>query len=516
MIVEDQSQVIEYLSRPEAYGETDGAVERFETHISVVFACGNRAYKLKRAVRFPYLDFATAERRRHYCLAEVEINRRTAPDLYLGVVPVSRGNGGRLHLGTGGEPVDWLVEMVRFDQRLRFDRLADDGLLDRFAMESVADEIAGFHREAEGRPHAGAPAAILDVIEDNERSFAACAAAGGLDRSTFERLSEESRRMLQRCSAVIDRRRAAGRVRRGHGDLHLRNIVAHRGRAVMFDAIEFSEQLAEIDVLYDLAFLVMDLEARNLRRLASILLNRYLDDTGDAEGLAVMPLFLSLRAAIRSHVEAAGAHVQSDPSEVARSTAAAQHYLDLALAYLQPQSPKLLAIGGLSGSGKSRLARDLAPFVGVAPGARVVRTDTTRKRLARVSLNTRLDPTSYTPTTARRTYAAVFHEAAQVLRAGLSVIVDAVFALPEEREAIGRVAAECNVPFQGLWLEAAPNLLEERVTHRRHNASDATAVVVQMQLAYDLGVIDWPHLDTSGSEEATLAAAMTCLGLNGA
>ncbi len=514
MIVADQSESIAFLSRPEAYGGRATRVERMETHVSVVFLAGDRAYKLKRAVRYPYLDFSTLARREHFCRAELDINRRTAPELYLDLMPLCRSAGGGLALGGAGEPVEWLVEMARFDQAMLFDRLATEGRLDRFVIETAADVIARFHAQAEPRRGSADRAMIAAIIDGNRRAFVECG-AGCIDLRAVEQLTEAAQQALTGAGELLDRRSGIGFVRRCHGDLHLRNIVIHGGRPVLFDAIEFDEALAEIDVLYDLAFLVMDLDFRELRLLASILLNRYLDNTGDGDGFRAMPLFLSMRAAIRSHVDAAAATTLPPGEQAERLAMAARRYLDLALDYLVARPRRLIAIGGLSGSGKSRLARHLAPLVGGAPGARIVRTDCTRKRLLGVPLTQRLDPSQYGLDAARRTYAALFEEVRKALAAGQSVIADGVFAQPEERAAIEAVATESGVPFQGLWLDTQPRVLEERVIGRRHNVSDATAGVVRMQLAYDLGEMGWPRLDTSGAKEATEAMARHRLGLDG-
>jgi aminoglycoside phosphotransferase family enzyme/predicted kinase len=512
MIVQDQSDVIAFLSRPQTWGREVRAVERRETHISVIFLAGDRAYKLKRAVRFPYLDYGTADLRHRFCESELAINQRTAGDLYRRVLPVMRRPDGGLALEGEGQPVDWLIEMQRFAEDALFDRLADAGRLDRFAIESLADSIARFHAEAERRPAAGGAAAIARILEGNERSFADTDPSV-LARDRIEAVGASSRRALEALAPLLDRRSAEGFVRRCHGDLHLRNIIAREGRAVLFDAIEFDPALADIDVLYDLAFVVMDLQFRDLGRLASILLNRYLDVTGDSGGLAALPLFLSMRAAIRSHIDAAAARTQSSPEQARDLAAAASRYLDLSLRFLQPRVPRLVAIGGLSGSGKSRLARELAPCFPPPPGARVVRTDTTRKRLAGVDPQTRLAPRDYSEATNRRTYEAVYDEAGAALAAGQTVIADAVFARPEERGAIASVAAEAGVPFQGLWLDAAPPLLEQRVRDRVHNVSDATPQVVRLQLSFELGPIEWPRLDSSGAGSHTLGAAGVILGL---
>jgi len=512
MIVEDQSEVIAFLSRPEAFGDGARRVDRVETHVSVIFLADDRAFKLKRAVKFPYLDFSTRELRREFCEAEIRINRRTAPGIYRRVVAVSRKANGALALGGDGDPVEWLVEMARFDEDTLFDRLGQRGALDAPIMENLGDVIAQFHDQADLRFNAGGPAAIARIIDGNARSFAGCP-PGCCDSGRVKRVTEATRRALGDCIVLVGERSRAGFVRHCHGDLHLRNIFLEDGRPTLFDAIEFSTALADIDVLYDLAFLIMDLEYRDLRRLASILLNRYLDNTGDAGGLKALPLFLSLRAAIRSHVDAAASSSQSDPQEAKALRDAAQRYLEMATDFLVPQAPRLVAVGGLSGTGKSLVARELAPLLGRAPGARVVRTDSTRKRLAGVRLSTRLGPDGYTPEMDKRTYQAAFEEVRVALAAGHSVIADAVFARPQERQAIARIAEDLGVPFQALWLEAGPKVMQERVTERRGNVSDATAEVVRTQLEYDLGQVDWPRLDTSGPEKQTVTRGVRLLGL---
>jgi len=511
VIVEDQSEVIAFLSRAEAYGADGAAVERIETHVSVVFLVGERAYKLKRAVRFAYLDFSTLDRRRAACEAEVAVNRRTAPALYRRAVLVTRRVDGRLQLGGEGAVVEWLVEMARFDNETLFDRLAQRGALDRRLMATLARAIARFHDAAEICRDVDPTATFTAIIESNAASFAEFAAS--FDPAAVARLSERSRAELSRCRSMLEERRAAGRVRRCHGDLHLRNICLVDGQPTLFDAIEFNETLTRIDVLYDVAFLVMDLDHRHLRSLANVVLNAYTDHSADDAGLALMPLFLSLRAAIRAHVDAATVGRLADGEQRTRCADEARRYLAEAGAYLAPTPPRLVAVGGLSGSGKSRLARALAPILGAPPGARVIRSDVVRKRLLGVDPETRLEPQGYSKDMTERTYAMVYDLARIALRAGRAVIADAVFARPEQRQALAVVAAESGVPFQGLWLEATAAVMAERITTRRDNASDATVEIMRQQLGYDLGAIDWPRLDSGGSKAETLRRALTCLSI---
>ncbi len=507
MLIEDQKEVIAYLCRPGTLG--DGPVERIETHISEIFLIGARAYKLKRSVRFAYLDFSTRDKRRQACEAEVAVNRLTAPSIYRGVVAVRRAADGGLALDGDGEPVDWLVEMTRFDQEALFDRLAGAGRLDRRIIEDLAARIARFHDGAEENSEYGGRHGMAAIIEGSARTFAEVG-PGILDMDKVAHLEAETRRVLDQGAALLDHRREGGLVRRCHGDLHLRNILLLDGRPTLFDAIEFNPALSHIDVLYDLAFLLMDLDHRDLRPLANRVLNRYLDAREDDRGLALLPLFLSVRAAIRAHVAAAAAKSNGAAAEAEADESRA--YLDRAIEFLEPPAPRLLAVGGLSGTGKSRLAASLAPSLGAAPGARVVRSDVIRKRLAGVDPLTRLGAEGYTAERTAATYRSVYDTTRAILSAGHAVIADAVFARPHERGAIAAVAAEAGVPFQGLWLEAPLDVMRERVIGRRSDASDADADVVRRQSAYDIGTIEWDRVDSSGARDETVARGRALIG----
>ena len=380
-ICDDQRETIAFLSRAASYGPGVERVETVETHVSVVFLAGERAYKLKRALKLPYLDFLTAQRRREACAAELMLNRRTAPMLYLETRRLGRDPAGRVCFSQEGPEVDWVVAMRRFDQALLFDTLARAGKLDPGLIDRLADHIAQFHQAAERRPDRGGRAALEDIAATNHQLLAAAQGAGFAGERVASILAGW-RQALSDTGALLEARRAAGKVRRCHGDLHLRNICLVDGEPTLFDCLEFSEALASIDVLYDLAFLLMDLEHRGLGGLANRVLNRYLDRTGEDDGLAAMPLFLSLRAGIRAHVTATALAQAKSPQKARDMAAEARRYLDLAHHVLAPQ-PRLVAIGGPSGSGKSTLALGLAPELGLRPGARVLRSDVLRKPLAR-------------------------------------------------------------------------------------------------------------------------------------
>ena len=301
----DQAKVFDFLASPESYDRVHAPVDRIETHASVVFLAGDRAYKVKRAVKYPFLDFSTLARRHEACLNELVINRRTAPQLYLQVVPVTLEADGKLRLDGEGRPVEWVVVMRRFDQADLFDRMAEQGRLPLALMPRLATAIAVFHESANRvlTPKQSV-AALREVARDNEDTLAV--QQGAIDAEAAADVGSLTRAALDSLAPLLEARALGGYVRHCHGDLHLRNIVAVDGAPVLFDAIEFDDAIATIDVLYDLAFLLMDLGARGLAAHANALLNAYLDatgDTGDLLGLKALPLFLSLRAMVRAKVE---------------------------------------------------------------------------------------------------------------------------------------------------------------------------------------------------------------------
>lgn len=504
-----QREVIDFLSRPEAYGAGTDRVDRIDTHGAVVFLVGDRAYKLKRAVRFPYMDYSTVERRRAMCEAELALNRRTAPMLYEAVVPVTRDEGG-LRLGGQGEALDWLVVMRRFDQAGLFDRVAERRELTPVLMEELAAAVATFHAKAERRGDFGGAAGIAWVVDGNRTGFAEAGFAPAR-REAAERLDRHCRTALARLTPLLDARRQDGFVRHCHGDLHLRNICLIDGHPVLFDAIEFNDQVAIIDTLYDFAFLLMDLERRDLRALGNAAFNAYLERSRDRAGLAALPLFLACRAGVKAQTAAAASRAQSDAGKRTELMDEAGACLDLGLRLLTPAPARVIAIGGLSGTGKSTVARHLAPALGAAPGAVVLRSDVLRKQLAGVAATTRLEAQAYTPAAAQRVYANLMEMARSTATAGHSVIVDAVFARPEEREAVAAAARAAGAAFTGIWLEAPVARLEARIAARSGDASDATVEVLRRQLAYDLGPMAWQRVDASGDAAAVAARASAAL-----
>jgi hypothetical protein len=506
-VTAEQSKVAAFLADPSSHGESCARVERIDTHGAMIFLAGERAYKVKRAVRFPYMDFSTLELRRRACTREIELNRRTAPELYIGTVAITRTADGALMMGGPGEAVEWAVVMRRFPQEALGDHLAQAG---RFTLElasTLADEVAAFHDRAEPLPHGagGGAAGLRAVIDENGSELRQ--RPDLFPTAEVASLAAAADEHLGRVAGLLDNRMAEGLVRHCHGDLHLRNVCVINGRPRIFDCIEFNDAIACVDVLYDLAFLLMDLQHRGLRPHANLVLNRYLQRRDDIAGLAALPLFLSTRAAVRAKVSVSVADSQTDPAAARALCDEAAGYFRAAQIFLQPVTPCLIAIGGLSGTGKTCLARDLAPGLGASPGALHLRSDVLRKSHHGVDELHRLPPSAYGAAQSTEIYARLTDHAKAGLAAGRAVIADAVYSSPAERAAIEAVARELGVHFVGIWLEAPAEQIIGRVAGRRGDASDATPDVVRQQLTYDIGQLTWQRLDASGDRAAIVAEA---------
>lgn len=502
----NQQEVIAFLANPVAHGPACGVVDRIDTHISVVFLANDRAYKLKRAVHFPYVDYSTLEARRHFCDKEVRLNRRTAPDLYCGVVPVTRADDGTLAIGGTARPVEWLVEMRRFDQALLLDAVARRGELDAELAAAIGVAAAKLHTVAEPRRDHGGASAMQWVIDENDTELSAADAV--VDQASRDRLHKASLQALHQHGELLDNRRESGWVRECHGDLHLRNIFLAGSQPVVFDGIEFNDELSCIDVLYDVAFLVMDLLHRNLPAHANSALNAWLERIPQYESLALLPMFLSCRAAIRAKVSITASGMSADPARVRHLRDEAHTYLDRALSLIAPGAGAIVAIGGLSGSGKSTLARRLAPHLGRPPGAVVLRSDVARKRRFGVEPTVRLPDSAYGATVSVTVYEELARAAREVARAGYVAIVDAVFPVDSLRRQIRHEASRQAIPFIGLWLDAPVETMEARLRTRTSDASDATIDVLHRQQKRISVPENWRRVDASASLDHAMDAAL--------
>jgi uncharacterized protein len=467
----------------------DGGAKIVSTHISRVVLGTARVYKLKRAIVFPYLDFSTPQKRLAFCEREAALNARLAPRLYLGARRVTREVDGRLALEGQGELVDAVVEMRRFPDDALLETRARKGLLEEAEIERLARRLARFHDGAEiarGSGGAGAMRQVLSLAAESLRG-APPAPIEAID-ALLDRLSA----LLDRHAALLDARDARGSTRHGHGDLTLRNICLFEGEPTPFDCIEFSDALAKIDTLYDLAFLLMDLWRLGLKRLANVALNRYLDARDEADGLPLLPFFMALRATIRAHIA-----VSQEKMDEAREDFA------LAQELAHDSAPLAVAIGGLSGSGKSSVAAALAPLIGAPPGARTLNSDRLRKALFGAEPTVHLPPQAYDSAVSVKVYAQMIAQAQRVAASPWPIVVDAVFDKEESRQEIEAAAKIAGAPFFGFWLDAPLEARLGRVDARKGDPSDATGDVLLRQMRGEIGAIRWRRLDATRSAAET-------------
>ena len=470
-----------------------------DTACAHVFLAGEAAWKLKRNIDLGYVDFSTREKRKWALDRELAFNKPAAPDIYRSVRSITREADGSLAWDGAGRTIEYALEMRRFDDGAVLG--ADPSVIDGALAGVLGRTIASFHAGAPLRPGGGLSALEWTI---NSNAGLLRALKGELGEDRVETMVAATDSELERQRPLLAARSEAGFARRCHGDLHLSNILLENGQPVLFDCIEFNDLLSDLDIQYDLAFLLMDLDFRGRRDAGARVLSAYLDEAARSfgpelwDGLAALPLMLAVRAGVR-------AHVCMHSGDVAASKA----YVDAAIAHLAPAGPVLAAVGGFSGTGKSTFARAVAPGLGRSPGAVVLRTDEARKRLAGAGPVDRLAPEVYTPEFYAQVYETVFETARASLVAGQAVVLDATFTEPALRARAQALAADCGVPFQGAWLEAPTSVLESRVGGRLDDASDADLRVLHEQIARHGGeTVGWAKVDAT---QATAEAAKAWL-----
>ncbi len=508
--------LITALTNPDAYRHPASGVELIETHISWVLLAGDYAYKIKKPVVLPFVDFGTLAARHRYCEDEVRLNRRLVPQVYLGVVPITGSVESPVVDGCG-TVLEYAVKMHRFGQDALFDHLLDHDALDPELIDALAERIAAFHAEAPATtgPDFGTPDKVLQPALDNFSDMLPHADPGR--RAMLDALAAWTRQTFARLEAVFAARHRDGWVREGHGDLHLRNIALIDGRPVPFDCIEFSAEFRWIDVINEVAFLVMDLMDRGRPDLGYRFLDGYLAATGDYAGVAVLRFYLVYRALVRAKIHDLRARqTQADPREVARLQAAADHYLALADDIARARKPTLILMHGFSGAGKSRVAAALTGAI----GAIRLRSDVERKRLfgldAGAHSHSGMNTGIYNREAGAKTYARLAELAQTILTAGYPAIIDAAFLARWQREPMRELADRLGVPLRIIDCTADGGTLRERVSARAArggDASEATPEVLQRQMAADepLTVSEQEHVIRCPMEGAEADSVAACV-----
>lgn len=465
-------ELIDRLRQPELYPHPVSRVEVIETHISWLLLTGDYAYKIKKPVNFGFLDFSTLEQRRYCCEEELRLNQRLAPDIYQAVVPIS-GTAQAPRLGDGSAPIEYAVRMQQFEPDQRLDQLLERHQFQAQWIDELAEQIADFHQRipivAQDSPW-GEPDAIAGVVFDNyappnrERLEAE-------DIARLERLERHNRERFAALTETLILRKRQGRVRECHGDLHLGNVTLHHNQLRLFDCIEFNLQFRWIDTISDLAFLLMDLEANGQFRWANRLLNRYLELTGDYEGLVLLDFYKAYRSMVRAKVALLGE--QPDLQGF-------RHYLQLTEHYCTPRRPFLLLMHGISGSGKSYLSGQLFEAV----RAIRIRSDVERKRIYRAALHD--GPLElYGSDMNLRTFNQLLDMTRLMLRAGLPVVVDATFIRLRGRTLFRQMAQREQVAVRIISCHCDLRLIEARLKRRAEEGldpSDADVEVMRHQL----------------------------------
>jgi aminoglycoside phosphotransferase family enzyme/predicted kinase len=484
------------MSLPDSQAEAGAFLARLtgsvpvETHISAVYVGNKDAWKLKKAVRLPFLDFSTAADRRHFLEHEYTLNKPEAAGIYRRVLAINRARGGALDLRTASEaadPLDWVLQMAPIPHDDFLDRIAARRGLTPGLLDALGDCVARSHASRKPVNGWNSADALMCIAE---RCAQDCREAG-LPAARTEDWQRRLREILSALKFWLQARAATGLVRRCHGDLHLGNLCLWQGVPVPFDALEFDEAMATIDVGYDLAFLLMDLDIRASRAAANRVMNRAMARSGDAGATRGLPAFMSLRAMVRAYVHAASGDASSATS-----------YVTHALDYISQRPATVLAIGGLQGTGKSTLARRLAPELGRAPGAVILRSDELRKRAFGVHPEQHLPPAGYLATSSEVVRQLLVETTRVVAGGGQAVIADATFLDPSLREAMAAAARSAGCAFIGIWLHAPRAILEERIRRRQNDASDATVAVLAQSALTDPGPMDWIPVDTSDFETA--------------
>jgi len=458
-------------------------IQVIQTHISWIFLTGDFAYKIKKPMNFGFLDFTTLEKRRHFCQEELRLNQRGAPDLYLAVIPITQ-TGETFHFQGSGQVVDYALKMRQFPQDSLLSRYFDRGELTADLIQRLARRVADYHRQAPTDPYVTSFGQVSQVRQAFDENYAQTRGFIGRAQTQayFETTQAYTDAFFASQGSLFQARMEAGKIRECHGDLHLGNICYWQDRFYLFDCIEFNESFRYVDVMYDIAYGVMDLQVRQRPDLANGYLNTYLEWTGDWAGVLVLNIYLIRQSYVRAKVNS---FLLDDPSASATDKAAAadraRSYYQLAWSYTQPQQGAIILMAGLSGSGKSTVARYLAQHYPAPFGAIHIRSDAVRKHLGGIPLLERGPDSLYTPAMTHKTYTHLLELGIPIAQAGYTVILDGKYDRQDLRHQAMTAATQAGIPIRILHCHLPEPLLRQRLQQRQGDIADATVDLVSQQ-----------------------------------
>lgn len=457
-------------------------IQLIQTHVSYVFLTGDYAYKVKKPVNFGFLNFSTLEARQHFCLEEIQMNRQIAPEIYLDVLPITQIDNQHFVLNGAGQAVEYVLKMREFPQEDLFLSLFEQGKLTESHLEELGKIVAQFHSTAQTNDYIrsfGEVAQIRQAIDENYQQTDQYISTAQTQQQ-FDETKQFTDTFFEHRQELFKSRIQNNKIRECHGDLHLRNICLWKNKIQLFDRIEFNEPFRFVDVMYDVAFAVMDLEARNRKDLGNAFLNTYVEQTGDWEGLQVLPLYLSRQAYVRAKVTSFLLNDSGVPEAAKKEAlATATDYYKLAWNYTQKRQGKLILMSGLSGSGKTTVARHLARKL----GAIHLRSDAVRKHMAGIALTEKGGAELYTTEMNQKTYNRLLELGIQLANLGWTVILDAKYDQEAGRQNAIAQSQNHQLPIEIIHCTAPENILRDRLNARTDDVSDATADLINQQKA---------------------------------
>ena len=481
------------MLKPGFYQHSVKRIELIETHISWVILTGEYVYKIKKPVNFGFLDFSSLEKRKFYCEEELRLNKRLAPELYLSVVPLT-GSVGKPVLDGSGDAFEYVVKMRQFPQAYQLDHLLVNNRLLPEMINAIAELIAGFHQQitvAETNSDYGKPNQVYQPVAEN---FAQIRQQNntGFSSELLNKIEAWSKKEFDRIKDILLQRKQQNFIRECHGDLHLRNLAWYQDKPLAFDCLEFNANFRWIDVISEIAFLIMDLDDHQLDKYGFQFVNRYLEITGDYQGCAVLRFYLVYRAMVRAKVDAIRINQPgTKQAEKQQAEADFKSYLELAIRYIKTPQPYMLITRGKSASGKSSITAPLSEHL----GAIRIRSDVERKRLYNIKngddSSTAFGQGIYSSEATQRTYLKLLELADVIIKAGYAVIVDATFSRQQQREMFRALADKNNIPFIIMEFMASDNVLRQRIKNRVGDISDADINILQQQIN------TWQPLDKS-------------------